>query len=149
MIIAGTGHRPHRLGGYDDHAYGRLVDLARAALEKHQADQVISGMALGWDLGLPLTVAIPFVGQESRWSADDQARYQRLLGEAVQVQVLGRDTDTTAAFRARNRWMVDNCDVLLALWDGEEQGGTCYTVHYARSRGRPVVHLWGSWIKYR
>ena len=45
MIVAGTGHRPSRLGGYDDYARGRLVDLARAALEKHQPDQVISDMA--------------------------------------------------------------------------------------------------------
>ena len=49
--------------------------------------------------------------------------------------VLGRDTDATGAFRARNRWMVDNRDALLALWDGVEQGGTWYTVHYARSKG--------------
>ena len=32
--------------------------------------------------------------------ADDQARYHRLLGEAAEVVVLDRDTDTTAAFRA-------------------------------------------------
>ena len=51
---------------------------------------------------------MPFVGQESRWpAAEDQARYQRLLGEAVQVQVLGRDTDTTAAFQGRNRGMAE------------------------------------------
>jgi hypothetical protein len=59
---------------------------------------------------------------------------------------------------ARNRWMVDNCGVLLALWpcpeappsevegrsrrNGEEQGGTWYTIRYARSKGRPVVQLW-------
>jgi hypothetical protein len=66
---------------------------------------------------------VPFVGQEGR--------YHRLLREAVEVVPLGRDTDTTAAFRARSWWMVDNCDVLLALWDGVEQGGTWYTILYA------------------
>ena len=96
MIIAGTGHRPSRLGGYDD-----------------------------------------------------QARYHRLLLRAAEVVVLGRDTDTTAAHRARDRWMVDNRDVLLALWDGEERGGTWYTVRYVWSKGRPIVHLWASWVKYR
>ena len=45
--------------------------------------------------------------------------------------------------------MVDNCDVLLALWDGVERGGTWYTILYARFKGRPVVHLWASWEKYR
>jgi hypothetical protein len=68
---------------------------------------------------------------------------------AVEVVILGWDTDTTVVFKACNRWMVDNCDMLLAPWDGVEQGGTWYTIHCARSKGRPVAHLWAGWEKYR
>jgi hypothetical protein len=35
--------------------------------------------------------------------------------------------------------MVDNCDVLLAVFDGEKAGGTWITVDYAQRIGKPVV----------
>jgi hypothetical protein len=38
--------------------------------------------------------------------------------------------------------VVDNCDVLIAVWDGEGaegQGGTGEVVARARSQGKPVV----------
>jgi len=38
--------------------------------------------------------------------------------------------------------VVDNCDVLIAVWDGEGaqgQGGTGEIVARARSQGKPVV----------
>ena len=36
--------------------------------------------------------------------------------------------------------MVDNCDLLLAVWDGVEAGGTWLTVNYARKIGKPIVY---------
>lgn len=62
--MAGTGHRPDKLGGYGAGVSSRLVDLARAALLRCRPNEVMSGMALGWDtalalgaieLGIPLT----------------------------------------------------------------------------------------------
>ena len=40
--------------------------------------------------------------------------------------------------------MVDRCDVLIAVWDGEPArgpGGTAEIVAYALERGRPIVHI--------
>ena len=42
------------------------------------------------------------------------------------------------------QWVVQNCDVLVAAWDGVpsgRKGGTAQAVRYARLVGRPVVHL--------
>ena len=42
------------------------------------------------------------------------------------------------------RWVVENCDVLVAAWDGgpaQGRGGTAPAVRYAALMGRPVVHL--------
>ena len=40
------------------------------------------------------------------------------------------------------RYVVDHCDVLIALWDGmpsSGQGGTAEIVSYAKEQCRPVV----------
>ena len=35
--------------------------------------------------------------------------------------------------------MVDNCDLLIAIYNGEEKGGTAYTVNYARQQGKEIL----------
>ena len=52
MIIAGTGHRPDKLGGYSDDVLSKLIKLARTTLFDLKPKKVISGMALGWDMAL-------------------------------------------------------------------------------------------------
>ena len=37
--------------------------------------------------------------------------------------------------------MIDNSDALLAVWNGDNKGGTAYTVHYARQMGKEIVIL--------
>ena len=38
----------------------------------------------------------------------------------------------------RNRYMVDQADVLIAVWDGSPSG-TGKTVRYAHQQGKPVI----------
>jgi uncharacterized phage-like protein YoqJ len=155
MIVAVTGHRPQRLGQYRE---GRLEDLAVAALKKYKPALVITGMAPGWDqavaeaavrVEIPFLAAVPFPGQEEGWSRYQYDQYHRLLSEALRVEVIGRPTDKTAAYKARNRHMVDlldkDHDMLLALFDGKRYGGSWYTVWYAQGKGVGVVNLWSSW----
>ena len=45
MTLAGTGHRPHKLGGYADNPTQKWVkDQIRAALVASTPDLIISGM---------------------------------------------------------------------------------------------------------
>lgn len=51
--------------------------------------------------------------------------------------------DTKAEFKpahffARNRQIVSNCDILMAIWDGESKG-TAYTINYAEKRNKSIV----------
>lgn len=157
MIIAGTGHRPNKLGGYDDATLNRLVDLATAALQKFQPKTVISGMALGWDqalaqaaldLNITLFATIPFEGQESRWPAPAQTRYHQLLDQADSIHLLSAGPCSRRKFQLRNEFMVDNADCILALWNGSPSG-TKNTIDYAQKVGTPVTNLWKSWTKYK
>ncbi|MBD2505253.1 hypothetical protein H6G83_32415 [Anabaena azotica FACHB-119] len=57
-IIAATGHRPTKLGGYSPAVLSRLTDLATAYFERISPTQVISGMALGWDTAIAIKRAV-------------------------------------------------------------------------------------------
>lgn len=146
MIIASTGHRPDKLGGYKAFDFERLVDLAEDYLCQHKVLGVISGLALGWDqalatasirLNIPLVGAIPFVGQQIKWSSVDIARYEELLLKCNQIVYCDTGLFANWKFQKRNEWMVDRLverlpDVrLVALWDGSE-GGTKNCIDHAK-----------------
>lgn len=157
MIVAATGHRPNKLGGYGNRVGLALGGLATEYLAQTRPDKVIVGMALGWDqavagaavaTGVPFVAAIPFEGQERIWPAEAQERYQRLLdaAESVEVITVGQvfGQQVNAAMQARNEWMVDRADRIVALWDGS-WGGTMNCVRYAEKRGVPIDNLWQRW----
>ncbi|HEY9295305.1 MAG TPA: hypothetical protein VIQ31_02825 [Phormidium sp.] len=150
LTIAGTGHRPDKLGGYSDVILDRLTALAYAYLVRVDATHVISGMALGWDtavcvaalrLGLPVTAAIPFKGQELKWPYKSQQLYHSLLTQCSSSIVL-------SSYQRRNEWMVQQCDRLVALWDGSS-GGTANCIRYANAINRPYDNVWKSWEKFK
>lgn len=153
MIVAGTGHRPDKLGGYDGSVFAELTALAERWLRQHPSCfTVISGMALGWDqalataagkLGLELVAVVPFRGQESRWPQASRDRFEFLLAISSRVVYVCESFSKTA-FQERNEWMVDNCHRVLALWDGSS-GGTGNCVRYAKKVRRPIDNLWEEW----
>ena len=155
MIIAGTGHRPDKLGGYSPLTIKRCKAVAASWLhdQKHGVSGVISGMAQGWDtglavaaleLGLPLHCAVPFEGQESQWPAAAQREYRHILAQAASVTVICEGGFSNHAMQVRNEWMVDRCHLVLALWDGSS-GGTRNCIRYAQQLPRPIVNLWPWW----
>lgn len=154
--ICGTGHRPPKLGGYSSHVFDRLVTLARNHLRAHpEIDTVISGMALGWDLALAqatleesriLHAYLPCATQASIWPSSSQQLHARILKAATKVRTIS-PTFTPSCMQARNEAMVQDCNAILALWDGSS-GGTANCLRYAASfkPQRPVTNLWPLWL---
>lgn len=154
MIIAATGHRPFKLGGYSKAASTRIDALACQYLEEAEPDMVISGMAQGWDTSIafaalaceiPLTCAVPFRGQHVRWPDAEQRKFFYLLDHATRVIYVTAGGYHPAKMQYRNEWMVDNCDEVVALWDGSN-GGTENCVRYALKQKKPVRNLWPVFI---
>lgn len=152
LIVAATGHRPEKVGGYSDAAFNHLVLLAKQHLRTERPREMIVGMALGWDqavaqacvdLDIPYTAAVPFEGQEELWPVASRSKYKRLLTWASRVEIVTeRYTMPVArALQVRNEWMVDRCETVLALWDGTF-GGTHNCILYAEKQRRPIVNLW-------
>lgn len=170
MKIAATGHRPPKICSWDEYetvGLERLIALARNCLIRLDAEEAISGMALGWDiafslaainLNIPVIAAIPFKGQERKWSQKDQLLYNDTVCLSQEVVYVCKEEMPSSGewskqkidqmMKARDRYMVDRCDKVLALYNGTS-GGTDATVNYANSQGKPVVNVWSSWVKYR
>ena len=156
MKIAVTGHRPQKLGREWD-GIGPVSDYVRSLMsdlliQKSTDDQIqgISGMALGIDMiwaevlishGHPVIAAVPFKGQERVWSESAQKRYWGILNHPlVQTHYVSEGGYEPAKLQIRNQWMVDQCDLLLAFWDGSA-GGTYNCITYARKRETAIIYF--------
>jgi uncharacterized phage-like protein YoqJ len=151
MIAAVTGHRPDKLTGWDP--LHPVIECVRKALRHAFASDwpqhVITGMALGVDtwaaevcieLGIPFVAALPCTDWGVQWPPFAQTRQEKLLTHAKEVHIVSPGPYKPWKLQRRNEWMVDNCDVLLSIWDGSD-GGTRNCLMYATEVGRTVKPL--------
>jgi uncharacterized phage-like protein YoqJ len=152
-VVGVTGHRPQSVPSF---SFPRLVDLARACLKKLRPRLVIQGGALGWDLAtaqasldldIPYKTYVPFVGQDSKWSAEDQKLYRRLVYASAEVVLITDGGYSNEAFKARNRAVVEDSEGILALFSGAPSG-TAHAVSYAKHLSKPLLNVWTSWVKF-
>jgi hypothetical protein len=71
--------------------------------------------------------------------------YLRLLTAARSVTTLAYAKPSAHAFDAAGQYIVERCDVLVAVWDGQPalgRGGTADAVAHARRLGREVIATW-------
>ena len=62
----------------------------------------------------------------------------------------GQEELRRAAYARVGRYVVDHCDVLIAVWDGlpsRGRGGTAEIVEYAQQQRRPVFRIWGGLLE--
>lgn len=148
--VAATGHRPLKLGGYQ---YSPIQDAIRRDMRsyivEHPNIRGISGMALGVDqwwaeelihMGRPFIAALPFVGQGDRWPSESQRHHNFLLDHAEKLVIVSDGAYTAWKMQVRNRWMVDNCRELVAVFDGSP-GGTANCISYAEQVGRSIHYI--------
>jgi hypothetical protein len=75
-------------------------------------------------------------------SAESKTEFRGLLDRADQVVGLSPAPTREAAYEAAGDYVLDHCDVLIAIWDGQGsqgQGGTAEIVARARVRGLPIA----------
>jgi hypothetical protein len=153
--IAVTGHR--NLGDSDTvqfvaHAFQLLLAQAQQA---HPAGVVaLFGVAAGADmlfaeaalaLGIPLDAVIAYEGFIADFPPGPlREQYLHLLAHCRNVSTLPFRQRSDAAYMAVGCRLADNCDLMLAAWNGQPaagHGGTGDVVAYARYIGRPVIHI--------
>ena len=150
MIVSFAGHRPDKLGGYKvpNPTYVRVCQQIEKTLLEIKPEKVISGMALGIDqwaafiahkLGIPFLAAIPFINQESKWPEASQRAYKNLLSKASEKVIVSEGAYAPIKMQIRNEWMVNNSDLLIAVYNGDKTGGTANCVNYAKQCQKPII----------
>ena len=139
-------------GNYSERTNRALLSTADFVLAQYKPTRVISGMALGWDTavaqcaidrGIGLIAAVPFESQPSRWPQASQNTYQRLLKLAERIEIISYGDYSIEAMQLRNRWIVNYCDRLMALWH-QGKSGTKNCVDYALGVNRPTFNCWAT-----
>lgn len=173
LIIALTGHRGDKLGGWDNNSKLNQLILQRLQryLEKVASENpsreivAVSGMALGadtlWALAIinarakypniKLHAAVPFHGQEKRWRPEQQGLYTDILMKSNSVCYVtdrkGSDMEKweiSKAMHLRNEYMCNIAETLIAVYDGvSKSGGTYECLKYAK-QGRTVTDKEGN-----
>lgn len=111
-------------------AAGADLIFVRTALE----------LGLGWEALLPL----PLVDFERDFAPAEWAEVKPLLERAEHFEVAAEPGSRDEAYLTGGFEIVNKCDVLLAVWDGQPargKGGTADVVAYARAMGRPLIIL--------
>lgn len=147
--LAVTGHRPDKLGGYNNEESHKAIRRHMRDFLKEAPDGelfLISGGALGIDqfwmevgihMDLPVIAALPFEGYDAKWPVASRRIYKKLLDKCYEVVYVCEPGYEAHKLQTRNEWMVDNCDVLTAYWNGTP-GGTSNCVDYAVKVGRQI-----------
>lgn len=148
MILGVTGHR--QLGGWTipNPVYDYVLAETHIFLIERKPTKLITGMALGFDTliaelaikaGVPFIAAIPFIGQERLWAPDAQKHYHQLLEHAHSIEVVSPGGYASWKLHARNQWIVNHSDMMLAAFDSSQKGGTANCVAYATDKKKPTV----------
>ena len=107
------------------------------------------GMAEGFDLcalkilvsfkktyPVKIEACVPYKG--NYFSAQMKTLYRELILQCDETTVFF-DRYTDGSFLIRNRYMVDKADIVFSYCT-RNTGGTAYTLRYAESKGKKVIH---------
>lgn len=164
MILSATGHRMDKLGGNSIAAQNHVTNFAllmlRTLREETPIEYVISGTAPGWDyaimvaaktLKIPFIAAVPFRLQYHGYPKELQSNYHALLAEAQRIEQMpiGISSSREQMNKLRSKWMVDNSDEILALYDNYSRGAAWSCIEYARKVNRRIRNVWKHWLDFQ
>lgn len=156
-----TGHRP---SGFD---FGYNEEDGRCRRIKRELSDAITalcfegytafyvGMAEGVDIWaaeclislfeffpkIEIFAVIPYRGQINGMTDDYKRRYERILEYASQTFIISEEY-TKNCFKARNYFMVEQSDTLIAVYDsGKPRTGTGQTVRFAEESGKRIIYI--------
>jgi hypothetical protein len=159
MPIINLGITGHRYLAEMDQVMAGLEIALRRLQETFSTStfRVLSSLAEGADrilakrlLSIPNTsLWVPLPLPEEDYLKDfetlaSRQEFIRLLGQAEQVITLPARNGRGGTYLAAGKYILENCDVLLAIWDGhtaQGEGGTGEIISLARERSLPLVWI--------
>ena len=158
-----TGHRPKALPWKEDENDIRCTALkskirreAENLIVEQGCEYFISGMAQGSDMicaevilalkniypHIKLECAIPNRAFTSSWANADIRRYTSILTRADNIKFISeKRAYSLSDLMLRNIYMVDNSDIIIAVYINGESGGTRNTINYAESKKKKIIFI--------
>lgn len=149
-----TGHRDLT----QEQMYSATLEVTRVAAELYKKGirSFISGGALGFDLAasvailrlrrtlpdLTLTIAQPCYEYNSGWSDGDKRSYEDVYRQCDELICVTPSHYFNGCMQIRDKYMVDCSSAIIAWYDGRTEGGTLYTLNYARKSGIEVINVY-------
>lgn len=140
MKVAITGHRSQRIKGQEKRIEKWIEEQIRIISQFYGRVILIDGVTQGVDQ-IAALVALKMGVQVSCYFPYRKKLYgvQEYIAEnAAEVRFI-RDRFQIGCYIERDRRMVDDCDLLLAVWDGKKNGGTWQTYKYAFDKGVDII----------
>ncbi|MEI6349306.1 MAG: hypothetical protein WCP69_15275 [Bacteroidota bacterium] len=146
MIAGITGHRELKNIGW-------IKTMISEVLSEMKITYGYSCLAIGADElfaelliqnNINYTVVIPCTDYETTFEKTTLGNFLLLKGKASELIELKNNQPSEKAFNEAGKIIVDNSDILIAVWDGEEAkglGGTGDIVEYAKSKNKKIIHL--------
>ena len=160
-----TGYRPQKFPFRLDAGDPRYIDFENRLTGK--IGELVNcgcltfytGMAMGFDIvaaecvlavakaldtyAVRLICAVPFLAQAQNYPSDWRTRYNKLINISDGTVLISNEY-YPGCYQDRNRFMVNNSDLVLTWFDGAP-GGTKNTLDYARSISRKIINLHTEW----
>lgn len=139
--------------------YGKMYRVTVCSCLAYGADLLVSECAA--ELGFPLKAVLPMptevyienirqdlLANAKIFTKEDEALMRRLLGQAVSCTVV---EDPQLPYDGASKYLVDECEKLIALWDGKElpledeqgrpinRGGTYDCIKRAEAQKKEVI----------
>lgn len=141
-----TGYRPHELGIFNDKHPGiaiikkALENRLRILIDEGLEWVIISGQqgVETWGIEVILTlrkefphlkyaVITPFLEQEKNWQEQKKEKYQTLVAQADFVTSVTKKTyEAPWQFIEKDKFIIQNTDGLLLIYDEENEGSPKY-----------------------
>ena len=156
VTVGITGHR----SGISDEVYTKLFGYIKDMIEKEgiSIKTIISPLADGADrvvakhmieeYSAKLIVPLPFeeYAYQKDFSNDSKKEFEKLMAKADRVDTISAldKISKNEAYLKAGEYVVDNCDILIAIWDGEDArgvGGTADIVEYAKTKLKKIIYI--------
>ncbi len=116
----------------------------------------LSGVAIGYDTlaamvvlelkksypSISLIAAIPFEGQDAKFSPEQRRTYRELLSKADDSIVISDGGFSNDAYHERNDFLIANSSKMYGYHNGKPRSGTGSTMRKAGERGVEVINLY-------
>lgn len=160
LTICFSGHRPNNLPWKENEKCLSFL-LFRFKLKKIIINKInqgythfISGMARGIDLicaeliinlkekyNIFLECAIPCLNQTEKWDDKEKLRYGEILSHADKITTISNRDYYTGCMKKRNLYMVENSNILIAIFNGNKKSGTYQTINFAKKANIEIIVL--------